>query len=192
MHAGTGGSEGTHGSPSLCPTGTGVFQAVHACTCMLVAGSQRPPLTSSPSCQGTMLITNLSSVLKDETVWKEPSRFCPENFLDAQGRFIKQVAFMPFSAGTCAAQLAAPSRGVSGGTAQAPGSPSPPPAPYPPTGRRLCLGEPLARMELFLFFCCLLQRFSFSVPEGQPRPSDQSVYSFLATPVPYQLCAVPR
>ncbi|KAF6118203.1 cytochrome P450 family 2 subfamily D member 6 [Phyllostomus discolor] len=107
--------------------------------------------------KGTTLITNLSSVLKDETVWKQPSRFCPENFLDAQGRFVKQAAFMPFSA-----------------------------------GRRLCLGEPLARMELFLFFTCLLQRLRFSVPEGQPRPSDQGVYSFLVTPVPYQLCAVPR
>ncbi|XP_058424219.1 cytochrome P450 2D14-like [Diceros bicornis minor] len=107
--------------------------------------------------KGTMLFTNLSSVLKDETVWKKPFRFHPEHFLDAQGRFVKQEAFMPFSA-----------------------------------GRRLCLGEPLARMELFLFFTCLLQRFSFSVPAGQPRPSDHGVYGGLVTPSPYQLCAVPR
>lgn len=59
-------------------------------------------------------------------------------------------------------------------------------------GRRLCLGEPLARMELFLFFTCLLQRFSFSVPPGQPRPSDHGIFAFLVTPAPYQLCAVPR
>lgn len=64
--------------------------------------------------------------------------------------------------------------------------------PGPPTGRRVCLGEPLARMELFLFFTCLLQRFSFSVPAGQPRPSDHGVFSFLVAPAPYQLCAVPR
>ncbi|XP_014648830.1 PREDICTED: cytochrome P450 2D14-like [Ceratotherium simum simum] len=107
--------------------------------------------------KGTMLITNLSSVLKDETVWKKPFRFHPEHFLDAQGRFIKQEAFMPFSA-----------------------------------GRRLCLGEPLARMELFLFFTCLLQRFSFSVPAGQPRPSDHGVSGVQVSPSPYQLCAVPR
>lgn len=56
----------------------------------------------------------------------------------------------------------------------------------------MCLGEPLARMELFLFFTCLLQRFSFSVPAGQPRPSDHGVYSFMVTPSPYQLCAVSR
>lgn len=61
-----------------------------------------------------------------------------------------------------------------------------------PAGRRLCLGEPLARMELFLFFTCLLQRFRFSVPAGQPRPSDHGVYSFMVTPSPYQLCAVSR
>ncbi|KAM6162470.1 LOW QUALITY PROTEIN: cytochrome P450 2D17-like [Erethizon dorsatum] len=59
-------------------------------------------------------------------------------------------------------------------------------------GHRTCLGEPLARRELFLFFTCLLQRFSFSVPEGQPRPSDHGVSYFLVTPSPYQLCAVSR
>lgn len=47
-------------------------------------------------------------------------------------------------------------------------------------------------MELFLFFTCLLQRFSFSVPAGQPRPNDQGVYNLLISPAPYQLCAVPR
>lgn len=47
-------------------------------------------------------------------------------------------------------------------------------------------------MELFLFFTRLLQRFVFSVPPGQPRPSDHGTFSFLVTPAPYQLCAVPR
>ncbi|XP_032746786.1 cytochrome P450 2D26-like [Rattus rattus] len=107
--------------------------------------------------KGTTLIPNLSSVLKDETVWEKPLRFHPEHFLDAQGNFVKHEAFVPFSA-----------------------------------GRRACLGEPLARMELFLFFTCLLQRFSFSVPAGQPRPSDHGVYALPVTPQPYQLCAVVR
>ncbi|XP_077025169.1 cytochrome P450 2D17-like isoform X2 [Tamandua tetradactyla] len=107
--------------------------------------------------KGMMLILNLSSVLKDETAWEKPFRFHPGHFLDAQGRFVKPEAFMPFSA-----------------------------------GRRACLGEPLARMELFLFFTCLLQRFSFSVPTGQPRPSDHGLSAFFVTPSPYQLCALPR
>ncbi|KAM7317406.1 hypothetical protein ACRRTK_023708 [Alexandromys fortis] len=58
--------------------------------------------------------------------------------------------------------------------------------------RRACLGEPLARMELFLFFTCLLQRFSFSVPAGQPQPSDRGVFRGMTAPSPYQLCAFPR
>ncbi|XP_021010870.1 cytochrome P450 2D3 [Mus caroli] len=107
--------------------------------------------------KGTTLIPNLSSVLKDETVWEKPLRFHPEHFLDAQGHFVKPEAFMPFSA-----------------------------------GRRACLGEPLARMELFLFFTCLLQRFSFSVPAGQPQPSDYGIFTFLVSPSPYQLCAFTR
>ncbi|XP_037053602.1 cytochrome P450 2D20-like isoform X1 [Peromyscus leucopus] len=107
--------------------------------------------------KGTTLIPNLSSVLKDETVWEKPLQFHPEHFLDAQGHFVKHEAFMPFSA-----------------------------------GRRACLGEPLARMELFLFFTCLLQRFSFSVPDGQPRPSDHGIYALPVTPTPYELCAVVR
>nr|XP_034372132.1 cytochrome P450 2D26 isoform X3 [Arvicanthis niloticus] len=107
--------------------------------------------------KGTTLVPNLSSVLKDETVWEKPLHFHPEHFLDAQGNFVKHEAFMPFSA-----------------------------------GRRACLGEPLARMELFLFFTCLLQRFSFSVPPGQPQPSDYGIYTLPVTPEPYQLCAVVR
>jgi len=107
--------------------------------------------------KGTILLPNMSSMLKDESVWEKPLRFHPEHFLDAQGHFVKPEAFMPFSA-----------------------------------GRRSCLGEALARMELFLFFTCLLQRFSFSVPDGQPQPSNSGVYGILVAPSPYQLCAVVR
>lgn len=142
---------------------------------------------SGISCQATTLIINLSSVLKDETVWKKPFCFHPEHFLDAQGRFVKQAAFLPFSAGACAVPGSRPLPGGLEGRRRPQAHPAPPPA-----GRRACLGEPLARMELFLFFTCFLQRFSFSVPAGQPRPSDIGVSSFAVTPAPYELCATPR
>lgn len=74
----------------------------HVCLVARVSASpaQTPPM-SGISCQGTTLFTNLSSVLKDETVWKMPFRFHPEHFLDDQGHFVKHSAFMPFSAGVC-------------------------------------------------------------------------------------------
>ncbi|XP_031247029.1 cytochrome P450 2D10-like [Mastomys coucha] len=48
--------------------------------------------------KGTILLPNMSSVLKDETAWEKPLRFHPEHFLDAKGHFVKHEAFMPFSA----------------------------------------------------------------------------------------------
>ncbi|XP_028305283.1 cytochrome P450 2F2-like [Gouania willdenowi] len=49
--------------------------------------------------KGTMIIENLTSLLKEEGQWKFPKEFNPENFLNEQGEFVKPEAFMPFSAG---------------------------------------------------------------------------------------------
>ncbi|KAL1450393.1 hypothetical protein WDU94_002764 [Cyamophila willieti] len=38
-------------------------------------------------------------------------------------------------------------------------------------GRRMCLGDTLARMELFLFFSSLMHTFRIESPAGQPLPS---------------------
>uniref|UniRef100_A0A8C8VET1 Uncharacterized protein n=1 Tax=Pelusios castaneus TaxID=367368 RepID=A0A8C8VET1_9SAUR len=59
-------------------------------------------------------------------------------------------------------------------------------------GRRMCLGEQLARKELFLFFTTLLQHFTFHIPEDQPRPREDGCYSLIHTPDHYKLCAIPR
>ena len=38
-------------------------------------------------------------------------------------------------------------------------------------GRRMCLGDVLARMELFLFFSSIMHRFEISLPKGAEQPS---------------------
>lgn len=58
-------------------------------------------------------------------------------------------------------------------------------------GKRVCLGEHLARMELFLFFTCLLQRFTLSPVPGE-MPSLEAVVGFTLSPEEFRMVAAPR
>nr|XP_014350921.1 PREDICTED: cytochrome P450 2D15-like [Latimeria chalumnae] len=105
----------------------------------------------------TLIMTNLSSVLKDEKLWEKPHQFYPQNFLDADSKFVKHQAFLPFS-----------------------------------LGRRVCLGEQLARMELFLFFTFLMQHLTFRVPQGIHKPKEDGELAFTLAPYPYKICVETR
>ncbi|XP_077396349.1 cytochrome P450 2F3-like [Festucalex cinctus] len=60
-------------------------------------------------------------------------------------------------------------------------------------GKRACVGESLARMELFIFLVTLLQHFSFSCPGGPDSVDLTPEYSsFANTPRRHQLIATPR
>ncbi|XP_069593146.1 cytochrome P450 2D15-like isoform X1 [Ranitomeya imitator] len=59
-------------------------------------------------------------------------------------------------------------------------------------GRRVCLGEQLARMELFLFFTTFLQQLTFEIPSDQPRPREDPIYALGQTPHPYNIRVVAR
>ncbi|XP_041790818.1 cytochrome P450 2J6-like [Chelmon rostratus] len=106
--------------------------------------------------KGTSVLPNLTSVLFDKTEWETPDSFNPEHFLDAEGKFVKKEALLPFSA-----------------------------------GKRVCLGEGLAKMELFLFLVGLLQKFSFSVPDGVEL-STEGVTGATHVPHPFKVYAKAR
>ncbi|NWY94114.1 CP2J2 protein, partial [Loxia curvirostra] len=105
--------------------------------------------------KGTIIMTNLTSLLFDKNEWKTPDTFNPEHFLK-DGKFWKNEYFLPFS-----------------------------------IGKRACLGELLARSELFLFFTSLLQKFTFQAPLGTTL-SLQPMMGIAMAPQPYKICAVPR
>ncbi|XP_061455224.1 cytochrome P450 2W1 isoform X2 [Rhineura floridana] len=60
-------------------------------------------------------------------------------------------------------------------------------------GRRSCIGESLGKMELFLFFVGLLQRFTFCPPPGLTALDLDltAEVAFTLRPQPYSTCAVP-
>uniref|UniRef100_A0A087XVY6 Uncharacterized protein n=1 Tax=Poecilia formosa TaxID=48698 RepID=A0A087XVY6_POEFO len=61
-------------------------------------------------------------------------------------------------------------------------------------GRRVCLGEGLAKMSLFLFFTSLLQRFRFMPPPGVSEDDLDltPAVGFTIPPSPHELCAISR
>ncbi|NXN28555.1 CP2J2 protein, partial [Nycticryphes semicollaris] len=58
-------------------------------------------------------------------------------------------------------------------------------------GKRSCLGELLARSELFLYFTSLLQKFTFQAPPDTTLTL-QFKLGITMAPQPYKICAVPR
>ncbi|KAM3876145.1 cytochrome P450 2K1-like [Diretmus argenteus] len=101
--------------------------------------------------KGTSLMPNLTSVLFDKNEWETPDTFNPGHFLDADGKFVRREAFLPFSA-----------------------------------GKRVCPGEGLAKMELFLFFVTLVRKFSFSTLDGVEL-STEGVVGTTRTPYPFKV-----
>ena len=58
-------------------------------------------------------------------------------------------------------------------------------------GKRVCLGENLAKMELFLFFTSFMQKFAFSMPPGV-KPVLDYRFGITLAPLNYEICATLR
>uniref|UniRef100_A0A8C3UFH7 Cytochrome P450 n=1 Tax=Catharus ustulatus TaxID=91951 RepID=A0A8C3UFH7_CATUS len=118
--------------------------------------------------KNTIVLANIDSVLADPEKWETPDQFNPGHFLDEDGNFVNREAFLPFEILwlNCLFCFL--------------------------TGHRVCMGELLARMELFVVFSTLLQAFTFTLPEGVKEVNTKFVFGSTMKPPPYQLCAIPR
>uniref|UniRef100_A0A8C6VLU5 Uncharacterized protein n=1 Tax=Naja naja TaxID=35670 RepID=A0A8C6VLU5_NAJNA len=58
-------------------------------------------------------------------------------------------------------------------------------------GTRACVGQELARTEIFLFLTSLLRAFSFQLPEGVKELNEEPIVKVTMHPHPYKLCAIP-
>ncbi|KAM3834574.1 cytochrome P450 2J4-like [Vipera latastei] len=56
--------------------------------------------------------------------------------------------------------------------------------------QRSCVGEQLARIEIFIFLTSLLRAFSFRLPEGVKELNEAPVVKVTLHPHPYKLCAI--
>ncbi|KAM5255866.1 cytochrome P450 2U1 [Ctenodactylus gundi] len=59
-------------------------------------------------------------------------------------------------------------------------------------GKRVCMGEQLAKMELFLLFVSLLQSFTFALPPGSKRPSLTGRFGLTLAPHPFNVVVSER
>ena len=59
-------------------------------------------------------------------------------------------------------------------------------------GKRVCLGEGLARMELFLYVTRMMQRFRFKPAPGYPMPDTKGCVGVTHTPKEFHIVVEER
>lgn len=59
-------------------------------------------------------------------------------------------------------------------------------------GRRRCLGDVLARMELFLFYASIMHTFTIELPENEPLPSLKGIIGVTISPQAFRVKLIPR
>ncbi|BFZ03334.1 hypothetical protein BsWGS_06373 [Bradybaena similaris] len=59
-------------------------------------------------------------------------------------------------------------------------------------GKRMCIGEAMAKMELFMFFGAMIQKFKFIAPDPAFPPPLEALFGLNVTPVPFKVRAIER
>ena len=126
----------------------------------------------------THVLSNLYAIHMDPNLWERPDQFDPTRFL-RNGKAFKPDFFIPFSVGESLPRL--------------PSHPSNFLIPIPDAaGRRMCLGDVLAKMEVFLFLTTIVQNYELRVPHNEEAPSMTGSVAASIVPKPFRVSLIPR
>ena len=108
------------------------------------------------------MLINLHSVHNETEYWKDSHVFRPERHLSAEGKIIRTDHFLPFGASKSACSTSSKRSEKL----------------LVFTGKRMCIGEPLAKNTYYLFVAALVKTFRVSAVAGQPLPTLNPVNGF--------------
>jgi len=104
----------------------------------------------------TLIQPLLTEILKGDH-WQNGTTFCPERFVDDNGKVKKDEHFIPFS-----------------------------------IGKRVCLGETLAKVELFLFFSNIVHNYNLAPEIDGEMPSEDYTPGLTILPKPFKVKLLTR
>lgn len=131
----------------------------------------------------THILPNLYAINMDPELWENPEEFNPDRFL-RNGRVYRPEYFIPFSVGKPYFEKVALKLSFQLSLNY-----------YSfeiKLGRRMCLGDILTKMEVFLFLTSLLQQFHLKIPDGEQPPEVASIVSASMAPKPFKVSLVDR
>lgn len=125
--------------------------------------------------KNTHVLANMYAMNMDSELWSEPDKFDPSRFL-FEGRVKVPEHFIPFSVGMRLRCTQLPTQLTEYARC---------------TGRRMCLGNVLTKMEVFLFLSSLVQKYELRAAPGE-RPAITGTVAASIVPKPFHVVLSPR
>lgn len=126
----------------------------------------------------TVVLSLIWDIHQDAKYFDQPLQFRPSRFINSEGKTFRPDNFMPFGTGNYETQTNIVYHCHRKMTFT--------------TGRRLCLGDQMAMMQLFTAFAGLLKRYTIRSTTGQEVDMDWKILLSLLIPKKFEIDLIPR